>query len=126
MILVDSTVYIDWLRSRVDPSARLGDALRRNEAVTCGIIRAEVLRGIVSPPAKERMAMLFTLMQEVALDGDLWTDTAEMAWSLGRQGIVLPLTDIAIAACSRRVGATLITTDRHFGMIPGLRIRASI
>ncbi len=70
--------------------------------------------------------MLFTLMQEVPLDGDLWTDTTEMAWSLGRQRVVLPLTDVAIAACSRRAGATLITTDRHFAMIPGLRIRASI
>ncbi len=94
--------------------------------MTCGIIRAEVLRGMVSPPAKERMAMLFSLMHEVPLDGDLWTETAELAWLLGRQGIVLPLTDVAIAACSRRAGATLITTDRHFAMIPGLRIRASI
>jgi len=51
-----------------------------------------------------------------------------MAWSLSRQGIVLPLGDVAIAACSPRTGATLImtATDRHFEMIPGLRIRASI
>lgn len=70
--------------------------------------------------------MLFSLMHEVPLDGDLWTETAELAWLLGRQEIVLPLTDVAIAACSRRAGETLITTDRHFEMIPGLRIRASI
>lgn len=79
MILVDSTVYIDWLRSRVDPAVRLGDALRRNEAVTCGIMRAEVLRGNVCPPAKERMGMLFSLMHEVPLDGDPWTKTTRLA-----------------------------------------------
>jgi predicted nucleic acid-binding protein len=126
MILVDSTLYIAWLRARSDPTVALGEPLRRHEAATCGIVRAEVLRGIVSPVVQPRMAGLFDLMHEIPLDGSLWTEAAELAWTLDRQGVVLPLADLAIAACGRRIGATVVTTDPHFSRIPGLAVRATV
>jgi predicted nucleic acid-binding protein len=49
-----------------------------------------------------------------------------LAWELDREGEVLPLTDVAIAACAKRVGATVITTDLHFAKVPGLKVRAEL
>ena len=44
MILVDSCIYIRWLRERADIFVELGDHLRRGDLATCGVVRAEVLR----------------------------------------------------------------------------------
>ncbi len=126
MILVDSCLYIRWLRERADIFDALGDHLRRGDLATCGVVRAEVLRGVVSVPARERMELLFSAMHEVALVPELWTEVAELAWELDRRGEVLPLTDIAIAACAKQAGATVITTDLHFAKVPGLKVRAVV
>ena len=122
MMLVDSCVYIRWLRERADIYAELGDHLRRGDLATCGVVRAEVLRGIVSVPVRERMEVLFSAMHEVAMGPALWTEVAELGWALDRRGEVLPLTDLAIAACAKATGATVITTDPHFAKVPGLKV----
>ena len=67
MIFVDSCVYIRWLRDRVDLFAELGDHLERSELITCGVVRAEVLRGVVSVEARERMEQLFAAMIEISM-----------------------------------------------------------
>ena len=126
MILVDSCLYIRWLRERADIFDELGDHLRRGDLATCGVVRAEVLRGVVSVPARERMELLFAAMHEVAMVPELWTEVAELAWELDRRGEVLPLTDIAIAACAKQAVATVITTDLHFAKVPGLKVRAEV
>lgn len=121
MILVDSSLYIDWLRRRVEPHRRLEPWLRSGEVCGCGVVRAEVLRGVVDPAQKSRIEEFFELLPEVPCDAELWREAANLAWRLDRQGKVLPLTDIVIAACAFRAGATLISTDPHFGEIPDLR-----
>lgn len=125
MILVDSCIYIRWLRDRTDVFAELGDHLRRGDLATCGVVRAEVLRGVVSVAARERMELLFSSMHEVPMPPELWTEVAELAWELDRRGEVLPLSDVAIAACAKRMGAVVITTDPHFAKVPGLKVRAA-
>lgn len=126
MILVDACIYIRWLRDRADLFAELGDHLKRGDLITCGVVRAEVLRGVISVGARERMELLFAAMQEAPMGPTIWSEVAELAWELDRRGEVLPLTDIAIAVCAREVGATVITTDPHFKKVPGLKVRATL
>ncbi len=33
-----------------------------------------------------------------------------------------PLTDLVIAACAIHEGASILTSDRHFDLVPGLQI----
>lgn len=122
MLLIDSTVYIDWFRRRVDPRPMLAPWIKGRAVAICGIIRAEVIRGVIHPGQRAKIEVLFDILEEVPTDSTLWREVAETAWRLDRQGITLPLTDIAIAACSLRIGASLITTDEHFSRISGLNI----
>ena len=46
--LVDSTVYIDWMRAGLNPVRMLAPWLRSGALAGCGIVRAEVLRGMVA------------------------------------------------------------------------------
>jgi predicted nucleic acid-binding protein len=59
-------------------------------------------------------------MINVPTDNRLWQTAEQTLWELDRQGIVLPLTDVVIASCARRVGATVLTYDHHFSQIPGI------
>ncbi len=126
MFLVDSTVYIDWFRRRVEPRDKIEPWVRARAIATCGVIRAEVVRGIVHPGQKARIEELFDVLEEIPTDHALWADAAELAWSLDRRGTVLPLTDIVIATCALRINAILVTVDSHFTKIPGLRIRPEV
>ena len=122
MLLIDSTVYVDWFRRRVEPQEIIEPWIKARAIAICGIIRAEVIRGVINPRQKVKIAELFDVLEEVPTDSVLWHDAAEMAWRLDRKGAVLPLTDIVIAACAQRVNATLITLDDHFTKVPELKI----
>ena len=120
MFLVDSTLYIDLLRARQDPVEALRPWLIQEEILCCGVIRCEVLRGIVNEKVRERMHELFDTLSSVDIDNSMWDETARLAWTLDRRGVVLPLTDLIIAGCALRAGATVISSDEHFKEIPDL------
>jgi predicted nucleic acid-binding protein len=126
MFLVDSTFYIDLLRARRDPVGALRPGLLHEQILCCAVIRCEVLRGVVRKKVHDRMRELFAAMESVGIDDSMWDETARMAWALDRRGIILPLTDLVIAGCALRAGATIISSDDHFRKIPGLSIAAAL
>jgi predicted nucleic acid-binding protein len=126
MILIDSTKYISWIRQGRNPVALLAASLTAGELLTCGIVRIEVLRGVIKPKAKTELTRFFDIVPEIPLTASLLREAAELAWTLDRQGQVLPVSDLLIATCARRAGATVITEDPHFRQIPGIKMRADL
>lgn len=125
-VLVDSSVFIGLLRLGRDPGVEL---LRKAEVlslVTCGMVRLEVLRGILTPPIHASLVRFMSFMQNVPTDHRLWEDAAKLGSELGQEGINLPAPDIIIATCALRVSAAVLTYDKHFDMIPGLTVFHSI
>ncbi len=121
-LLVDSSVYIDLLRSGQDVASRLRDRITDGSALTCGVTRIEVLRGIIDRRIRDWMEQLFNEMTDCPLDAALVTAAAQLAWRLDRRGIVLPIPDLLIASCCLRAGAAVVTTDPHFQLVPGLKV----
>lgn len=121
-ILVDSNVFIDLLRAGSDPLQSLLARFPLTDLVTCGVVKAEVLRGVKSLKARDRLAGLFEVMRYLQTNDRLWDEAWELAWSLDRQGKVLPLTDLVIASCALREGALVFTSDRHFNEVPNLNV----
>lgn len=126
MILLDSSIYIGWLRQKRSPALLLESRTRRGEVATCGIVRAEVLREVVDTAAKNDLSGFFDLLPEIPTTSAVWHSVTEIAWELDRKGIVLPLPDLVVAACALSVEATVITTDAHFAKIPKLKIRREL
>lgn len=120
-VLVDSHVYIDLLKNRLDPAAVLADWAGNRHLVICGMVRVEVLRGIKNPAVYERMSAFMDVMLNVISDNQLWSDTAALAWKLDRRGWVIPGTDLIIAASALRLGTDILTSDHHFQKIEGLQ-----
>lgn len=60
MVLVDSTVWIDWLRNRSSPATtRLDALLDEGEAVIAPVILQEILQGAASPQALRTLRRRF-------------------------------------------------------------------
>jgi len=126
VIFIDSSIYVDWLRARVEMGRLLEPWLQTRSIATCGVVRAEVVRGILTPAQRERVQEFFDLVEDVPTDGKTWREVTDLAWGLDRRGIVVPLTDLVIANCAQRAGATLISTTAHFSRIPGLAVARTL
>jgi predicted nucleic acid-binding protein len=121
-VMVDSNVFIDLLRLGRDPASLLIDWAASRNLATCGMIRVEVMRGVILPKTRRSMSSFFDVMINVPTNHRLWEEAADLAWKLDRKGIVIPGTDVVIAVCSMRISAAVLTSDAHFQNIEGLRV----
>jgi len=124
-VLVDSSYYIGMTRQGKNPLPLLTYLAVDRDLAVCGVIRAEVGRGIRIPKVRAAFHGFWDVMINVHTDNKLWQQAEDLAWKLDRSGKILPLTDIVIACCAMRLNATILTHDRHFLEIPGIRVAMS-
>lgn len=120
-VLVDSSWYIRHFREDRDPLQELIPITLMRDVATCGIVRCEVGRGIKDPALLRKFDARWDVMMFVPVDNKLWADAEMMLWQLDRRGLTLPLADVVIACCAKRIGAVVLTHDEHFELIPGIR-----
>lgn len=119
-VLVDSCWYIEQTRRGEDPFRILSVLAEDREIATCGLVMAEVGRGVKEHAHLERFREAWAVMLYVASSNKRWDETLRVAWSLDRRGVVLPIQDIHIAVCASHIGAVILTYDQHFQKIPGV------
>jgi len=122
LVLPDSSYYITSARARIDPFHELGARSEEYDFITCGMVVLEVTRGRSDPHVLRRFQERFAIMIYVPTTNQIWERATQLAWSLDRQGVILPAQDILIAAHALQADATVLTHDVHFSSIPGLRV----
>jgi len=122
LVLPDSNFYINCARAGLDPFIELGAHAEEYEFATCGMVIIEVCRGRSNPVILQRFRERFAIMPFIAAGASVWEQATQLAWSLDRRGVVLPATDLLIAACALQAKAAVLTADQHFSEIPGLRV----
>lgn len=120
LILVDSNYWIRMVALRQDPFALIAEKSDDFDCAINGVIWAEVIRGRADPRMRDRFNEFFGTLCFLNLTPTGWQRAAQLAWSLDRNGSVIPLTDLAIAATALEHDAAVLTFDRHFQRIPGL------
>ncbi len=121
-VLVDSSFYIRCLREGQDPLRLLAMTAAARDLAVCGIVRCEVGRGLLEPRLRAKFQDFWDVMLNVPTDNRLWSQAEQTLWELDRKGVTLPLTDVVIACSARRIGAVVLTHDKHFNEIPGLSV----
>jgi tRNA(fMet)-specific endonuclease VapC len=121
-VLIDSNIYIGCMNAGLDPVQEILKGISLDDIACCGVVKAEVLRGIKGPKLRKQLEEFFAVTQMLATPAGLWDDVWQLAWKLDRQGKILPLQDIVIASCALRAGAAVMTRDKHFREIPNLRV----
>lgn len=126
VVLVDSSVFIGLLREGRDPALELVSRAATTDLATCGMVRMEVMRGIIGSKQRRAFEAFLSVLRNVPTDNRLWEEAAQMAWTLDRKGVTLPAQDILIACSALRIDAAVLTRDRHFYDIPDLRVLDSL
>lgn len=122
LVLIDSSYFIRLLRIRGQSFATLDSLSNRYEFAISGMVWLEVIRGRSDPRVRKHYENRFATMRFLNATPSTWQRAADLAWELDRRGVVLPASDITIAATALDYGAAVLTFDRHFNKIPGLTV----
>lgn len=120
-VLADSSYYIRLMREGRDPLRSLALTSAMRDVAICGVVRVEVGRALRPIERLKKFQAAWNVMLNVPTDNRIWDDVEDLAWQLDRSGMILPLPDLVIAACAKRIGAVVLTYDKHFQRIPGVR-----
>lgn len=117
MILVDSSVWIDYFRGTVTPQSERLDTLLGSELLAMGdLILAEVLQGFVNDRDFNQAKELLTALQVISLGGqDIAVQAARNYRKLRSIGVSIRKTiDTVIATRCIESNYTLLHSDRDF------------
>lgn len=126
LVVADSSFYIHALRARRQPFLEMERLAEDVEWATTGMVMLEVCRGLRDPDMRDRFAERYATMVYLPMTNAIWERAIHLAWTLDRQGRILPAQDIVIAAACLSGGAGLLTQDAHFSEIPGLIVFRSL
>lgn len=117
MILVDSSVWIDFFRGTVTPQAEVLDRLLGEEPVAIGdLMMTEVLQGFASERDFNKARRLLGALDLVEIGGrDVMIEAARYFRDLRARGITIRKTiDTLIATRCSVSGYRLLYSDRDF------------
>lgn len=117
MILVDSSVWIDYFRGTATPQAERLDSLLGVEPIATGdLILTEVLQGFVSDRDFNQAKKLMTSLVVLDLAGQrMAIQAAKNFRTLRSLGVTVRKTiDTVIATCCIENGLPLLYSDRDF------------
>ncbi len=121
-VLVDSSYYIYMLRTGQDPLRALALTAAARDLAVCGVVRCEVGRGLRERRVLKHFQDFWNVMIYVPTSEAIWSSVEETLWQLDRKGLTLPLPDVIIACCARKICATVLAADAHFDLIPGIAV----
>ncbi|AHF91595.1 twitching motility protein PilT [Opitutaceae bacterium TAV5] len=118
--LVDSTVWIDFLRNKTTPQTeRLTELiLNRDDLCLCGFVLTEVLQGIRDEKQYVAVKQQFSNLLYLSDDASTFELGATIYRNLRRQGITIRNSiDCLIAATVVQHGVGLLENDRDYEFI---------
>ena len=121
-VIVDTSVLIAFFRGDTKIADKVSSLLQDNRVITTGIIIAELLQGMKDMKEEKNISDILAETSPLEITTDLWIKAGKVALSLRRKGINLPLTDVAIAALAIEHDIRILTLDKHFKQIPGVRV----
>jgi len=120
MVLVDTTVWIDFFAAKFTPEvAELERSLNEEEDIcTCGIILTEVLQGIREDEDYQRTLTRFDAFLFLPMNRQTFVRAAQLYRLLRRRGITIrkPV-DCMIASVAIEHNTALLHNDRDFDPI---------
>lgn len=118
MILLDTNVVIDMINNSQDAHWEL---LNKEDVVVCGIVIAELYRGIKNAAEKNAVELFVNAVDELPLDSDAsgedWKKIGMFIADLRKSGLSVPFQDTVIAYLAIKYKTTLCSNDRHFKLI---------
>jgi predicted nucleic acid-binding protein len=116
-ILADTSVWIEYLRTRQSPfTDHFHRLIQSGGVVICGPVLAELVAGGTSDPHAELLARL----PFAEIGRSEWAEIGRVVRLLRASGSPTGWPDVAIAVAADSAGVPVWTLDRDFGRIRGV------
>ncbi len=117
MVLVDTTVWIDFFANKTTPQVSVLDLLlaEGEDVCTCGIVLAEILQGIRDDSAYRKTKSYFENLIYLPINQKIFIKSANIYRGLRKNGITIRKSlDCMIAAIAIEHHVQLLHNDRDF------------
>jgi len=114
MILVDTSVAIDYTRGR---DHKLQALLLALPVAVCGVTHAEVLCGARDSAHRQKLLTALAAFQFLPIADSLWNIIGDNMAALRRKGITVPFPDAVIATLGIENDIEVWARDPHFPTI---------
>lgn len=112
-ILVDSSIWIEFLRNSEGGGPELAAAIRMGHAVICPVVWVEIWSGIKGKREQAIFDQVTELCPSLEMDHQTWQTAGSLGHAAKQAGLNCPLADILIVACAKRHGTKLMHRDKH-------------
>ena len=121
MFLVDSSVWIEYLRPTGSKQVkeRLRDVLQKGEAVCCGVVLVEILRGARNDKDFHVLRDSLLSLPQIPIDDSVVETASKWGYLLDRKGKTASTTDLLMAAAAYKK-ARILHLDSDFEMISSI------
>ena len=120
MVLIDTTVWIDFFKNKHTPQVSVLELLlsEGEDVCTCGIVLAEVLQGVRDDRTYRKIKSDFNNLIYLPMNQSTFVKSADMYRNLRKKGITIRKSlDCMIAAVAIAHHVQLLHNDRDFDPI---------
>jgi predicted nucleic acid-binding protein len=117
-VLVDTTVWIEFLRGGSETGKSIEVLAKADRIVVAGVVIYELTQGIKSEKDRLKIVELLSSLHYIDMSKDLWEAAGVLSRSLKNRGTNLPMSDILLAATALEYKLSLFTLDKHFDSMP--------
>jgi predicted nucleic acid-binding protein len=121
MFLIDSSAWIEYLRPKGAKKVqeRVREILEKEEAVSCGVVVVEILRGAKNEKDFQYLHDSLTSLPQIPIDDAVIERASQWGFLLDRKGKSVSTTDLFIAAAAYKK-AHVLHVDSDFGVISSI------
>lgn len=121
-ILADTSIWIEFFRPQSGTGSGLEFLLAEDSVWMCGMIQFELIQGVKSENEKSIILNALTDLPYAEMTIPLWQKAGELSADLKKKGLNLPHSDILISTIAIENDLQILTLDKHFEQVPGVRL----
>jgi hypothetical protein len=121
-IIADTSIWIEYFKNDPEIARIIDEGLDANEIYMIGPVVAELMQGARTKREQETIAKLIDVVPYLDCEMADWADAGCTYSFLRKSGITIPLIDLIIYSVARNNDAFIFTRDKHFNLIPEIKL----
>lgn len=121
-IIVDTSVWIEYFKGNTEYIELIEAGLNDGSICITGPIVSELLQGVKFEKEYGMLSSCIDAIPFIGFEYTDWMKAGKLSFKLRKKGITIPLTDVLIAVIAERYNAKILTLDKHFKNIQGVKL----
>ncbi len=114
MVLVDTSIWIDYLQRNNTFNGKIIELIDAKEVVVTGLIVAELIQGAKTEKEIKLIRSFTESFDVLSGDSQTWEKAGMLSYELRKKGRIIGLADSFLAALAIENSLSIFTQDKHF------------